>query len=80
MGRGTKTCLGCGVVLLLATRVVCALGSVPGPLISSLVVASLTANLGSSVAYFVTPTVTFLRRSRATLWPMRSQHTNHKAL
>src|SRR5438552_7783128 len=49
MGRGSKTCLGCAVVLLLATCVVCALGSVAGPIVSSLVVASLTANLGSSV-------------------------------
>jgi hypothetical protein len=37
------------VVLLLATCVVCALGSVAGPIVSSFVVASLTANLGSSV-------------------------------
>src|SRR5947208_1183348 len=49
MGRDTKTCLGCAVVVLLATCVVCVLGSVAGPIVTSLVVGSLTANLGSSV-------------------------------
>jgi len=49
MGRGTKTCLGCGVVLLLVTCLACVVASVAAPLVASLAVASLTANLGSSV-------------------------------
>jgi hypothetical protein len=47
MGRGTKTCLGCGVVLLLVTCVLCVVASVVGPFVASFVVTSLTSNMGS---------------------------------
>ena len=49
MGRGTKTCLGCVLVLVLLTCALCGLASVAGPFLSSLLVASITSNLGSSV-------------------------------
>ena len=48
MGRGTQSCLGCGLVLLLLACVVCVAGSVLTPLAASLAVAGLQANLASS--------------------------------
>ena len=48
MGRGTKSCLGCGVVLLLLTCVVCVAASVLTPIAASLAMSALTANLASS--------------------------------
>jgi hypothetical protein len=49
MGRGSKSCLGCGVVLLLVACVACVAASVAAPLVASLLTASLTANLSSSI-------------------------------
>ncbi len=49
MGRGTKTCLGCGLVVVLVTCVMCAVASAATPVVVSLVVSSLTANLAGSV-------------------------------